>query len=63
MKMPSCQGDVQRLVLEQLGRRCLHDPNKFRNIWDFVHFANEKKLELDFTSPPEGREAGMVSGK
>jgi hypothetical protein len=37
------------LVLEQLAR---HHGRPFADQWDFVRYAEENKLGLDFTSPP-----------
>jgi hypothetical protein len=36
-------------VLDQLGN--IHG-RRFANRWEFVRFAREKGLKLDFTSPP-----------
>jgi hypothetical protein len=50
LKMPTCVGEVRRVVLDQLGhryRRTFADP------WDFVRFAREQQLVLDFASPPQ----------
>jgi hypothetical protein len=51
LKMPTCIGKIQRVVLDQLGNRyrC-----RFANVWEFVHYAEEHKLDLDLTSPPKG---------
>jgi hypothetical protein len=49
LKMPTVVGDTRRMLLDQLegihGRR-------FANHWEFVRFAQEAGLKLDFTSPP-----------
>ena len=50
LKMPTCIGGVRRVVLAHLGnpyRRTFADP------WDYVRFAQEHKLDLDFTTPPQ----------
>ena len=49
LKMPTCIGAIRRVVLDQLG---LIHGRRFANHWDFVRFAEEKGLKLDFTSPP-----------
>jgi hypothetical protein len=50
LKQPLCVGEPRRQVLEQLGR---HYRRQFANQWDFVRFATEHNLGLDFTSPPQ----------
>jgi hypothetical protein len=52
LKHPLCVGQAPRIVLDQLGR---HYGRRFENQWDFVHFAEEQKLGLDFTSPVQRR--------
>jgi tRNA A-37 threonylcarbamoyl transferase component Bud32 len=50
LKMPTCVGTARRVILDQLGsryRRTFADP------WQFVRFAQEQHLDLDFTSPPQ----------
>ena len=49
LKMPTCFGFTRRVVLDQLGN--IHG-RRFFNHWEFVRFAKEKGLKLDFTSPP-----------
>ena len=49
LKMPTCIQDNRRAVLDQLGN--IHG-RRFANHWEFVRFAREKGLKLDFTSPP-----------
>jgi hypothetical protein len=50
LKMPTCVGDAQRVVLDQLGNR-YH--RKFADVWEFVRYAQEQHLDLDFTTPPQ----------
>ena len=47
--MPTCFGEARRVVLDQLEN--IHG-RRFANHWEFVRFAREKGLKLDFTSPP-----------
>jgi hypothetical protein len=47
---PLCVGKHRGLVLEQLAR---HYGRPFADPWDFVRFAEEQKLGLDFTTPPQ----------
>jgi hypothetical protein len=49
LKMPTCFGATRRVVLDQLGN--IHG-RRFANHREFVRFAREKGLKLDFTSPP-----------
>ncbi|WP_435011199.1 protein kinase domain-containing protein [Tundrisphaera lichenicola] len=49
LKFPTCYGEARRIVLDQLGN--IHG-RRFANHWEFVRFAQEKGLKLDFTSPP-----------
>jgi hypothetical protein len=48
LKGPLCVGLARRAVLDVLGA---HHQRVFVDQWDFVRFAQEKKLGLDFTSP------------
>jgi hypothetical protein len=50
MKMPTCLPEARRLILDHLGNR--YNRN-FAGQWDFVRFATEQKLNLDFLSPPQ----------
>jgi hypothetical protein len=50
LKDPLCVGEARRVVLDQLGRRY---GRHFEDQWDFVRFAEEQKLGLDFTSPAQ----------
>jgi hypothetical protein len=49
LKQPICVGEARRLVLGQLAR---HYQRPFADQWDFVRFAQQQKLGLDFTTPP-----------
>jgi tRNA A-37 threonylcarbamoyl transferase component Bud32 len=50
LKMPTCVGEVRRVILDQLGNRY---GGRFETHWDFVRYAQEQKLDLDFTTPPK----------
>jgi tRNA A-37 threonylcarbamoyl transferase component Bud32 len=50
LKHPLCVGEARRAVLDVLAER-YHRP--FADQWEFVRFAEEQKLGLDFTSPPK----------
>jgi hypothetical protein len=50
LKMPTCFGPTRRVVLDQLGN--VHG-RRFDHHWQFVRFARERNLKLDFTAPPE----------
>jgi hypothetical protein len=50
LKMPTCFGDARKIVLKHLGNR-YH--RVFANHWEFVRFAKEQRLDLDFTTPPK----------
>jgi hypothetical protein len=49
LKGPLCVGPARRVVLDILQQ---HHQRAFIDQWDFVRFAEVKKLSLDFTSPP-----------
>jgi hypothetical protein len=49
LQMPTCAGPVRRIVLDQLGNRY---GRRFGTHWDFVRYAREQGLDLDFTTPP-----------
>jgi serine/threonine protein kinase len=49
LKMPTCVGQVRRVLLDRLGDR-YHQ--RFASHWEFVLYAQEHGLNLDFTSPP-----------
>src|SRR5262249_36558686 len=50
LKMPTCFGKARRIVLKHLGNRY---GRRFANHWDFVRYAKEQQLDLDFTTPPK----------
>jgi hypothetical protein len=50
LKMPTCVGPVRRVILDQLGIRY---GRRFDTHWDFVRYAGEQGLDLDFTTPPQ----------
>src|SRR5262249_45089705 len=50
LKMPTCLGEVRRVILDQLGNRY---GRRFETHWDFVRYAQEQRLGLDFTTPPK----------
>jgi serine/threonine protein kinase len=49
LKMPTCVDDNQRVILAHLGQR---HQRRFADSWEFVRYATEQRLGLDFTSPP-----------
>jgi hypothetical protein len=59
LKHPLCVGEARRLVLGQLAR---HYERPFADQWEFVRFAREQKLGLDFTSPPQ-RPEPLAAGR
>jgi hypothetical protein len=50
LKMPTCFGAGRQVALEHLGNRY---GRRFANHWEFVRFAHEHHLDLDFTTPPK----------
>jgi hypothetical protein len=54
LKMPTCNDKARRIILDQLGNRYRHT---FADVWEFVRFAEEQKLALDFSTPPKRPEA------
>jgi hypothetical protein len=50
LKYPTCIGPARQVVLKHLGQRY---GRTFANHWEFVRFANEHNLGLDFTGPPK----------
>jgi hypothetical protein len=50
LKHPLCVGEARRAVLDTLGTRY---GRTFADQWEFVRFAQENNLGLDFTSPPK----------
>jgi hypothetical protein len=49
LKMPTCFGKARKVVLKHLSNRY---GRTFANHWEFVRFAREQHLDLDFTAPP-----------
>jgi hypothetical protein len=58
LKLPTCTGEVRRLVLDQLGNRYRRT---FADVWEFVGFAQEQRLDLDFTTPPQRPEPATAA--
>ena len=56
LKMPTCVREVRRVILDQLGNR---HGRRFDRHWDFVRYAQEQRLDLDFTTPPKRPEAKL----
>ena len=54
--MPTAVGEVRRVLLDRLGHR---HHRRFAAHWDFVRYAQEQKLDLDFTTPPKRPEAKL----
>jgi tRNA A-37 threonylcarbamoyl transferase component Bud32 len=52
LKHPLCVAAARRAVLDHLEAR---HGRKFADQWEFVRYAEEQKLGLDFTSPPQPR--------
>jgi hypothetical protein len=50
LKMPTCVSEVRRVILDQLGNRF---GRRFDTHWDFVRYAQDHGLNLDFTTPPQ----------
>jgi hypothetical protein len=50
LKMPTCFGLARKVVLMHLGDRY---GRRFATHWEFVRFAQEQRLNLDLTSPPQ----------
>jgi hypothetical protein len=49
LKHPFCVGQARRVVLDQLENRYRR---RFADHWEFVRYATEQRLGLDFTTPP-----------
>jgi hypothetical protein len=58
LKYPVCVGGARRAVLDFLG---MHYRRTFADQWDFVRFATEQHLNIDFTSPPKRPEPAAVA--
>ena len=56
LKMPTCVGELRRFILDQLGNRY---SRRFDTHWDFVRYAQEQRLDLDFTTPPQRPDAKL----
>ncbi len=52
LKNPLCVGQARRVILDQLANRY---QRKFADQWDFVRYATQENLGLDFTTPPVRR--------
>jgi hypothetical protein len=50
LKMPTVFGEARMVILEHLGNR-YH--RTFNTHWQFVRYAKEHNLNLDFTTPPQ----------
>jgi hypothetical protein len=50
LKYPTCFGEARKVVLRHLGNRY---GRCFANHGEFVRFAQEQRLGLDFTTPPK----------
>jgi hypothetical protein len=50
LKMPTCVRERRRAILDQLGNRY---GRRFDTHWDFVRYAQQQGLNLDFTTPPK----------
>jgi hypothetical protein len=59
LKQPLCVGEARRLVLAQLSR---HYHRPFADQWEFVGYVQQRKLNLDLTTPPE-RPGHAVAGR
>jgi hypothetical protein len=54
LKHPLCVGPARRAVVDQLA---VHHGRTFADHWEFIGFAEEKKLGLDFNTPPKRPES------
>jgi hypothetical protein len=50
LKIPTCVHQKRGVILNQLGNRY---GRRFATHWDFVRYAQEQRLNLDFTTPPK----------
>jgi hypothetical protein len=50
LKGPLCVDEARRIVLDALGARY---QRHFADQWEFVHFAEQQNLGLDFSTPPQ----------
>jgi hypothetical protein len=60
LKHPFCVDEARRVVLEQLERRYRR---AFTDHWEFVRFATEQRLGLDFTTSPRRPEAVLPAAQ
>jgi len=58
LKRPACVGKVRRIILDHLGN---HYRRTFADVWEFVRFAKEQNLDLDFTTPPQRPEPAATA--
>src|SRR5262249_4990813 len=49
LRQPLFVGEARRMLLDLLGER---HGRRFSDQWDFVEFAEGRRLDLDFTTPP-----------
>jgi serine/threonine protein kinase len=59
LKNPCCVGHARRIVLDQLARSYRRP---FADVWEFVRFAEEQRLDLDFTGPAQ-RPTTLAAGR
>ena len=57
-RLHPCMGDVRRVILDHLGNRYRRT---FGDVWEFVRFAREQNLDLDFTTPPQRPESAATA--
>jgi hypothetical protein len=60
LKSPFCVDPARRVVLGQLERRYRR---QFADHWEFVRFATEQRLGLDFTTPPRRPEGVLPEAR
>jgi tRNA A-37 threonylcarbamoyl transferase component Bud32 len=60
LKMPTCIGPTQTVILQHLGNRYRRP---FTDVWQFVDFAREHKIDADWLSPPQRFEAARPAVK
>jgi hypothetical protein len=53
----TCLGNVRRVILDHLGNR-YH--RRFDTHRDFVRYAQEQRLNLDLTTPPQRRDPKLT---
>jgi hypothetical protein len=49
-RLKTCYDEARKVVLKHLGNRY---GRTFANHWEFVHYAQDHHLDLDFTTPPK----------